>query len=66
MAGPDKTRRGRPPEPVEAVRSHRIVSYLTSAEFRELSTIADRENKSLSAMVHEFLVLALDQQNSKC
>jgi hypothetical protein len=64
MADTHKPRRGRPPDPVEAVRSHRIVSYLTSAEFRALSSVAERDNKSLSATVHEILMSALDTQAS--
>jgi len=60
MAGSRSSRRGRPPEPLEAVRSHRVVSYLTTAEFRALSLLADREGKSLSAIVHQILVSALD------
>lgn len=52
--------RGRPTEPLETVRSHRIVSYLTGSEFQALSRIADREGKSLSAVVHEILVSAVD------
>jgi hypothetical protein len=60
MAGERISRRGRPPEPPETVRSHRVVSYLTSAEFRALSLVADREGKSLSAVVHEILISAVD------
>ena len=58
-----KPRRGRPPEPVGAVRSHRVVSYLTSAEFQALSLIAEREGKSLSAVIHEILLTAVDQRD---
>jgi hypothetical protein len=53
MADTHKPRRGGPPDPVEAVRSHRIVSYLTNAEFRAPSLVADREGQSLSAVVKE-------------
>ncbi len=60
MTGIQRSRRGRPPEPPETVRSHRVVSYLTSAEFRALSLVADREGKSLSAVVHEILISAVD------
>jgi hypothetical protein len=60
MAGKGRSRRGRPPEPPETVRSRRVVSYLTSAEFRALSLVADREGKSLSAVVHEILMSAVD------
>jgi hypothetical protein len=60
MAGERRSRRGRPPGPPETVRSHRVVSYLTSAEFRALSLVADREGKSLSAVIHEILMSAVD------
>jgi hypothetical protein len=60
MAAKGRSRRGRPPEPLETVRSHRVVSYLTSAEFRALSLVADREGKSLSAVVHEILMSVVD------
>jgi hypothetical protein len=60
MTGKGRSRRGRPPEPLETVRSHRVVSYLTSAEFRALSLVADREGKSLSAVVHEILISAVE------
>jgi hypothetical protein len=60
MAGNRRSRRGRPPESLETVRSHRVVSYLTIAEFRALSLVADREGKSLSAVVHEILISAVE------
>jgi hypothetical protein len=33
---------------------------MTSAEFRALSLVADREGKSLSAVVHEILISAVE------
>jgi hypothetical protein len=55
------SRRGRPPEPTERVRSRRIVTYVTDDEFRGIAIIADRQNRSLSAVVHEILVSALNR-----
>ncbi len=60
MACNREKKRGRPPQPLETVRAHRIASYVTSSELRELTRIADREGKSLSAAVHDILVSALD------
>jgi hypothetical protein len=67
MAMPGKriSKRGRPPGPVDAVRPRRIVSYVTNAEFSALTRAADREAKSLSAIVHEILAQALDGPRGK-
>jgi hypothetical protein len=60
-----KTIRGRPQDPVETVRSHRIVSYVTGAEIQTLQDIADREGQSLSAIVYEILISALGTSSSE-
>jgi hypothetical protein len=57
-----KSGRGRPPAPAETVRCHRVVTYVTSAELRALRRVADRRDKSLSSIVHRFLVSALEDQ----
>jgi hypothetical protein len=59
-----KSKRGRPPDPVQTVRSHRIVSYVTGTEVQALQDIADREGKSLSGVVYEILISALGTLSS--
>jgi hypothetical protein len=54
------SRRGRPPAPVERVRSRRIVTYVTDDEFLAIATIADCQSRSLSAVVHEILLSVLN------
>ena len=50
-----RRRMGRPPCPPEIVRRNRVVTMVTDAELRKLSKVANDENRSLSAVVHEIL-----------
>jgi hypothetical protein len=50
---------GRPPGPPQKVRSNRVVTYVTNVELAKLERIADREEKPLSAIVHEMLSRSL-------
>lgn len=61
MGRDESARRGRPPRAPETARSHRAVTYLTGAELDALTRVADREGKSLSALIHEILASALDR-----
>jgi hypothetical protein len=56
---PDGRRRGRPPSPAGSGRPRRIVTFVTVAEFEKLNEIAEREDRSLSAVVHRLLSHAL-------
>ena len=51
----DKKRLGRPPGPPDSVRPHRIVTFVTSPEFKRLRELADTSGSSLSAIVHELV-----------
>ena len=50
-----KRRLGRPPGPPETVRRNRVVTLLTDTEFKELTQIADEEEESVSALVHQII-----------
>jgi hypothetical protein len=54
------SKRGRPRKDDARVRSCRVVTYLTNAEYAELYRLADRDNRSVSSLVHEFLGEALN------
>jgi len=54
-------RYGRPPKPREAVRSERIVSFVTPSEFRQLEKISDHRGVSLSAVIHSMVIQPLDE-----
>ena len=56
---------GRPPGPPEAVRSHRIVTFVTKAEMEKLDWLADRDAKALSAVVYEMLSNSLSEFGNK-
>ena len=56
-----RKRFGRPPKPSGKVRDHRVVTFVTSSEFEQLSELADVRGKSLSATAHALLVLSLEQ-----
>lgn len=47
--------RGRPAGDPESIRSKRVVTLLTDAEFEQLTKVADREDKAVSALVHQVL-----------
>ena len=57
-----KQRWGRPPGPPETARSHRVVTFVTRGELEKLEEIAEREDRSLSAVTHRLLSRALEQQ----
>ncbi len=48
-------RLGRPPGAPESIRRNRVVTLMTDAEFEKLTRIADEEEKSVSAMVHQII-----------
>jgi hypothetical protein len=48
-------RRGRPARDPQSIRRNRVVTLLTDAELEKLTRVADREEKSVSAFVHEVL-----------
>ena len=48
-------RLGRPPGDPESIRRRRVVTLVTDSEFEKLARIADEEEKSLSAMVHQII-----------
>lgn len=55
-----RKRPGRPSGPSDSVRPHRVVTMVTGPELRRLRELADASGKSLSAVVHDFLVLYLE------
>jgi hypothetical protein len=58
-----RRRMGRPAGPVTAARRNRVVTLVTDAEFEELTSIAEAENRSLSAVVHQILKNHLAQRS---
>ena len=46
---------GRPPGNPESCRRNRVVTLMTDAESEKLTQIAETEDKSVSALVHEVL-----------
>lgn len=50
-----KSRRGRPRRSQEEARSQRVVTFVTKAELEDLEQIAQREDRSLSAVVHRMI-----------
>jgi len=59
--GTRKHRWGRPPGPPETARPHRVVTFVTRGELEKLEDIAEREERSLSAVTHRLLSRALEQ-----
>ncbi|ARN73188.1 hypothetical protein [Oceanicoccus sagamiensis] len=55
----NKLQRGRPAGPTELVRSHRLVTFVTEAEFDRMSQLASADNKSLSATAYDLLMHGL-------
>jgi hypothetical protein len=51
---------GRPPKPANSVRSERVVSFVTSVEYRQFEKISDRRGVSLSAVIHSMVVRSLE------
>lgn len=52
---------GRPPKPPEAVRSNRVVTFVTNAEMEELEQLADEQGSALSAVVYKLLAKSLSE-----
>ena len=50
-----RAKRGRPSEAQEKARSKRVVTFVTERELECLEQIADKEDRSLSAVVHRIL-----------
>ena len=48
-------RLGRPPGAPESIRRKRVATLVTDAEFEKLTKLADEEDKSVSAMVHQIV-----------
>ena len=48
-------RLGRPPGAPESIRHKRVVTLMTNAEFKKLTKIADENEKSVSALVHQIV-----------
>lgn len=59
----NRRRLGRPPKPLDEVRSRRVVSFVTRDELDSLTELADIRGESLSAVVHRILRSALLKQN---
>ena len=56
--------RGRPPGPPERVRSQRVVTYVTPAEWAQLERLADERDEGISLIVYAFLARALRRQRT--
>ena len=54
-------RRGRPPGPAHKARPHRVVTFVTGRELERLRQLMGQGDRSLSAVVHDLLALALAQ-----
>ena len=51
----NRTKRGRPRHLQERTRSNRVVTFVTDREMESLEQIADKEDRSLSAVVYRIL-----------
>ena len=58
-------RRGRPPSTPEKTRRNRVVTLMTDAEFENLTKVADQDEKSVSAMVHEIVSRYLKRRSGR-
>jgi hypothetical protein len=69
MTNHDNTSRarrfGRPPKPTDTVRSERVVSFVTPAEYRQLQSISIRHDISVSAVIHSILSRSLENESGK-
>lgn len=54
---------GRPPVPTQRLRRNRVVTMVTDSELKKLHELAQSENESLSATVHEVLIRFLEAQD---
>ena len=57
-----RRRMGRPARPAESARRNRVVTLVTDTELKKLKSIAEAENRSLSAVVHQILKNHLSQR----
>lgn len=55
-------RRGRPPRAPELIRRKRVVTLLTDSEFEELVKLANEEETSVSAFVHQLIARHLKRR----
>jgi len=53
---------GRPPKPVEFVRSERVVTFVTPNEHEVLLKLSKRFNTSVSSTIHRLVSQALDAE----
>ena len=56
-------RLGRPPRAPESIRRRRVVTLMTDAEFEKLARLADEEEESVSAFVHQIITRYLKRRN---
>jgi hypothetical protein len=56
-------RLGRPPGNPESIRHKRVVTLMTDAEFKKLAKIADENERSVSALVHQIVLRYLKRRN---
>lgn len=50
-----RRRRGRPPTSPDRARSHRVVTFVTEAEYLQLEEIAVREDRSLASVLYRIV-----------
>jgi hypothetical protein len=55
---------GRPRREPESARSHRLVTFLTEAEFEKLAQMAARDERSLSSTAHRIIRDRLQESES--
>ena len=60
-----RSRRGRPRRLQEEARSQRVVTFVTEAELEDLEQISQREDRSLSAVVHRIIAGHLRKRASE-
>ena len=56
-----RKRLGRPPGTSKTVRPHRVVTFVTGPELRQLREISETCGESLSAIVHKLVSLGLQR-----
>ena len=54
---------GRPRQNPEEVRSNRVVTFVTNSELSKLLHVTEKENISLSSVVHRVLSKYLSEEN---
>jgi len=60
--GSIRPRLGRPPKPRDELRSERVVSFVTRADFDALCELANDRGESISAVIHLILSSALAEE----